>query len=112
MSHQKDQTDSFNQTNRVIIQADMAALAVRALANKSIEVESIQIGGVRPVIWVVPGTVGGKLRHAMYRRETIRGQVHCTYTANELGCQIRWKASGRPDPEPTRARRPALGVAA
>ena len=101
-----------DQTNRVICQADMAALAVRALANKGIEVESIQVGGVRPVIWVEAGTVGQKIRHAMYRRERIRGETHCTYTANELGCQIRWKATERPDPEPTRARVPALGVAA
>lgn len=103
----------LDQTNLVINQADTAALAARALANKGIEVESIHLGGVRPVIWVHPDRNAHKLRSAIYRREKIRGVVYCTYTAHELGCQIRWRASDRPDPEPTKApRRPALGVAA
>jgi len=104
---------SDHQTNRIICQADMASFAARTLANRGIHVETILLGGARPVIWISAGAAAHRLRHAMYKRERIHGELHCTYVANELGCSIRWRATERPDPVPPRpTRRLADGVAA
>lgn len=105
---------SDHNTNRIICQADQVALALRGLANKGLHAESVQLGGMRPVIWITPPRKADALPAAQYRRETIRGQIHCTYTALQMGCQIRWTATPPRGTEPTQkwgARRD-LGVAA
>jgi len=80
-----------HESNRIILQADHVATIARALVKKGCEVESIQLGGSRPVIYIEPNRAAAKLQHAMYKRVVSNGVRKCYWTAMIHGCSVRWQ---------------------
>ena len=84
------------QTRRIVEDAQRAALAADAIALQGCEIESVRVGGARPIIYVRETAATKGLRGAMYMRECVGGRVVSTYVTNLLDCQIRWRASRAP----------------
>lgn len=104
------------QSNLIICQTDTAALVARAVAQRGCTIESIALGGARPVIWIQADRAAAKLfPSAVYMIETIRGKRYETKVAEFKGCQVRWRVERTPDPDGLRAfgvERSGTGVAA
>lgn len=99
---------SNHNSNRIVAQTDHAALVATALTAAGCEIESIQIGGVRPVIWLHENRAAGRIPSATYKREKIRGQVETTVVAFVNGCSVRWRSketAGQPGIELGRVNR-------